>query len=72
MLVEPLRVKLKPGQAAAVPPLQTQLLEQFQADIVAHSLGYVNPRSCWASASRLVPKKDGSFRMTVDQRGPNS
>jgi hypothetical protein len=76
--VEPLRVKLKPG---AVPtackqrrysPLQTQFLEQFQADIVAHGLGYVNPRSRWASAPRLVPKKDTSFRMTVDQRGPNS
>ncbi len=76
--VEPLRVKLIPG---AVPtackqrrysPLQTQFLEQFQADILTHGLGYVNPRSRWASLPRLVPKKDGSFRMTVDQRGPNS
>jgi hypothetical protein len=39
---------------------------------VAHDLGYVNVRSRWASTPRLVPKKDGSFRMTVDQRGPNS
>ncbi len=76
--VEPLRVNLKPG---AVPtackqrlysPQQTQFLERFQADIVVHGLGYVNPRSRWASVPRLVPKKDGSFRMTVDQRGPNS
>jgi hypothetical protein len=76
--VEPLRVNVKPG---AVPtackqrrysPLQTQFLERFQAEIVAHGLGYVNPRSRWASAPRLVPKKDGSFRMTIDQRGPNS
>ncbi len=78
MSVEPLRVNLKPG---AVPtackqrrysPLPTQFLERFQADIVAHILGYVNPRSRWASAPRLVPKNDVSFRMTVDQRGPNS
>jgi hypothetical protein len=49
--VESLRANLKPG---AVPtacwqrryvPLQTQFLEQFQADIVAHGLGYVKPRS---------------------------
>jgi hypothetical protein len=66
--VKPLRVKLKPG---AVPtackqrrysPLQTQFVEQFRADIVAHGLGYINPRSRWV----------GSFRKTVDQRGPNS
>jgi hypothetical protein len=76
--VEPPRVNLKPG---AVPTackqrryssLHTQFLERFQADIVAHGLGYVNPRSRRASAPRLVPKKYRSFRMTVDQRGPNS
>jgi hypothetical protein len=77
--VKPLGVNLKLGQcrltgsSGGTPPSDAILgaLQELRLQIVAHGLGYVNPRSRWASAPRLVPK-DGSFWLTVDQRGPNS
>ncbi|KAH9152761.1 hypothetical protein AeRB84_004872 [Aphanomyces euteiches] len=76
--VAPLEVRLKHD---AIPihcktrrysPLQLQFLRGHLQEIVNNGLGYINHRSRWASPPRIVDKKDGSFRMTVDNRGPNS
>ena len=76
--VEPLQVRFKEGavpttcKARRYSPLQTEFLRQHLAEIVDTELGRRTNRSRWSSPPRIVPKKDGTFRMTVDTQGPNS
>jgi hypothetical protein len=76
--VTPLEVKLREGaerivcKARRYSPLHKDFLRKHLAEIVIAGLGYDNNRSSWASPPRIVNKKDSSFRMTVDTRGPNS
>ena len=76
--VEPLQVKLKEGAVPRVcksrrySPDEQAFLRTHLDSIMANNLGERNTRASWASAPRLVRKKDRSFRMTVDTRYPNS
>ena len=76
--VAPLKVQLRDGATPAVckqrrySPLHAEFIRKHTAEIVKYGLGWVNPRSRWASPPRVVNKKDMTLRMTVDQRGPNS
>ena len=76
--VEPLQVKLKDGAQPRIcknrrySPDELEFLRSHLDSIVANDLGVRNTRASWASAPRLVRKKDGSYRMTVDTRYPNS
>ncbi|KAH9106103.1 hypothetical protein AeMF1_018211 [Aphanomyces euteiches] len=76
--VEPLEVRFKPDaipstcEARRYSPIQTEFLRKHLADIVDAKLGQRSNRSRWSSPPRIVPKKDGTLRMTVDTRGPNS
>jgi transposase InsO family protein len=40
-------------------------------ELEKHGLVFKNPDARWGSAPRVVPKKDGSLRMTVDLRAVN-
>ena len=76
--VEPLVVTLKDGYVAfkcaqrRYNPRYTQFLGDTITDLLDHGLAYMNPNSHWASAPRIVPKKSGELRMTVDLRGVNA
>jgi hypothetical protein len=45
--------------------------EEHMGELERHGLVKKNPESRWGSAPRVVPKKDGSLRMTVDLRAVN-
>ena len=76
--VTPLKVQLREGATPTVckqrrySPLHSEFIRKHTGEILEYGLGWVNPRSRWASPPRVVNKKDMTLRMTVDQRGPNS
>ncbi|KAH9145267.1 hypothetical protein AeRB84_010825 [Aphanomyces euteiches] len=76
--VPPLHVRLKPGvspvrcSARRYPPAHQLFLEQHMAELEAAGLVYLNTTSRWATPPRIVPKQDGSYRMTVDTRAVNA
>jgi len=76
--VEPLQVKLKDGAQSRIcknrrySPDELEFLRSHLDSIVANDLGVRNTRASWASAPHLVRQRDGSYRMTVDTRYPNS
>ncbi|KAF0707151.1 hypothetical protein AaE_013747 [Aphanomyces astaci] len=76
--IEPLKVVLQQG---AVPvrcaarrynPIYTVFLANTVAAWLDQGLAVINPDSHWASAPRVVPKKNGELRLTVDMRGVNA
>ncbi|KAG9399711.1 hypothetical protein AC1031_011589 [Aphanomyces cochlioides] len=70
--VEPLEVRFKKDatpttcKARRYSPLQTDFLRTHLGELVKAGLARRTNRSRWCSPPRLVPKKDGSLRMTVD------
>ena len=77
--VEPLRVRLKPGAVPVkcglrrYPPAHVEFLKTHVRELEAAGLVYRNNRATWASAPRIVPKKDpGDLRMTIDSRPINA
>jgi hypothetical protein len=74
----PLVVTLRPGAtpvrctARRYNPLYTAFLNHTVADWLDLGLAVMNPDAHWASAPRIVPKKNGELRMTVDMRGVNA
>jgi hypothetical protein len=81
--VEPLLVRLKPdvrptkAQVRRMPPNDREFLERHVASLLGAGLVFRNPRSRWASAPRIVRKKEQDAdptadpRMIVDERGVN-
>jgi hypothetical protein len=75
--VEPMKVQIKSDAAYVMcksrryPPLHRQFLQEHMEDLERNGLVIRNPESRWGSAPRIVPKKDGTLRMTVDLRGVN-
>ncbi|KAE9067004.1 hypothetical protein PF007_g28235 [Phytophthora fragariae] len=81
--VAPLQVRIKPGAvptkayARRAPPLDREFLERHVGKLLASGLVYRNPRSRWASAPRIVRKKEQDTdptadpRMTIDTRSVN-
>ncbi|KAE9271913.1 hypothetical protein PR003_g30368 [Phytophthora rubi] len=81
--VAPLQVRLKPGvtptksQPRRYSPDDRAFLERHVDALLQHSLVFRNPRSCWASAPRIVRKEEQDHdpladpRMTVDTRAVN-
>ncbi|GMF50263.1 unnamed protein product [Phytophthora fragariaefolia] len=77
--VPPLQVRLKEGaravkdKARRYPPDHKRYLKQHIQELVRHGLVVENHRSRWASAPRIVVKKQpGEFRMIVDTRAVNA
>ncbi|KAH9128004.1 hypothetical protein LEN26_009174 [Aphanomyces euteiches] len=76
--VPPLEVKLRSGATPVrcatrrYPPAHREFLDQHIDELVKAGLVYLNTHSRWASPPRIVPKSDGSYRMTVDTRGVNA
>ncbi|KAF0756866.1 hypothetical protein AaE_004463, partial [Aphanomyces astaci] len=77
--VEPLKVCLKEGAVPVksglrrYPPTHMAFLEKHVRELEEAGLVYRNTRSRWASAPRIVPKKDpGDLRMTIDSRPINA
>jgi hypothetical protein len=76
--VEPMEIKLredaKPTMARSrrYPPLHRKFLKEHMDELEENGLVYKNPKARYDSAPRIVPKKDGSLRMTVDLRAVNS
>ena len=75
--VEPMKVNIKPDalpvmcKSRRYPPLHRQFLRDHMEDLEEHDLVERNPEAIWGSAPRIVPKKDGTLRMTVDLRAVN-
>ncbi|KAH9086264.1 hypothetical protein LEN26_020293, partial [Aphanomyces euteiches] len=76
--VEPLRVRIKPGAIPVkcglrrYPPAHVEFLKKHVRELEAAGLVYRNNRATWASAPRIVPKKDpNDLRMTIDSRPIN-
>ncbi|KAE8907163.1 hypothetical protein PF005_g27403 [Phytophthora fragariae] len=81
--VAPLKVRLKPdatptkAQPRRLPPNDRDFLERHVAKLLEKKLVYRNTRSRWASAPRIVRKKEQDYdptadpRMTVDTRAVN-
>jgi hypothetical protein len=81
--VAPLLVRLKPGAEPArasvrrMPPNDREFLERHVAALQEAGLVFRNPRSRWASAPRIVRKKEQDTdptadpRMTIDERAVN-
>jgi transposase InsO family protein len=75
--VDPMKVQIKPESAPVMcksrryPPLHRQFLQEHMEELERNGLVERNPDSRWGSAPRIVPKKDGTLRMTVDLRGVN-
>jgi hypothetical protein len=73
----PMEVKIKEDATPVMcrsrryPPLHRKYLEEHMGELERHGLVKKNPESRWGSAPRVVPKKDGSLRMTVDLRAVN-
>ncbi|KAH9121075.1 hypothetical protein AeMF1_007045, partial [Aphanomyces euteiches] len=77
--VEPLGVRIKPGAIPVkcglrrYPPAYVEILKQHVRELEAAGLVYRNNRATWASAPRIVPKKDpNDLRMTIDSRPINA
>ncbi len=77
--VDPLKIRLKPNAepvkctARRYPPAHREFLDQHVSELLEHGLVYMNHRSRWCSAPRIVSKKEpGQYRMTIDVRGVNS
>jgi DNA-binding transcriptional ArsR family regulator len=81
--VEPMQVRLKPDarpaktQSRRYSPDDRAFLDRHTAALLEHGLVYVNHRSRWASAPRIVRKKEQETdptadpRMTIDMRAVN-
>jgi hypothetical protein len=76
--VKPLKVRLKDDTVPVkcslrrYPPAHVKFLEDHVKALEAAALIYKNNRSRWAAATRVVRKKDGSLRMTIDSRPINA
>ncbi|ETV92996.1 hypothetical protein H310_12834 [Aphanomyces invadans] len=76
--VPPLEARVRPSESPAkcsarrYPRTHQRFMEDHMADLEAAGLVYLNTGSRWATPPRIVPKKDGSYRMTVDLRSVNS
>ncbi|ETV78978.1 hypothetical protein H257_07762 [Aphanomyces astaci] len=77
--VEPLKVRLKEGSVPVksglrrYPPTHMAFLEKHVRELEEAGLVYRSTRSCWASAPRIVPKKDpGDLSMTINSRPINA
>ncbi|KAF0709695.1 hypothetical protein AaE_012802, partial [Aphanomyces astaci] len=58
---------------ATIPPAHVELLKTHVREFEAAGLVYRNNRATWASAPRIVPKKDpGDLRTTIDSRPINA
>ncbi|KAH9100355.1 hypothetical protein LEN26_015930 [Aphanomyces euteiches] len=73
--VEPLKVRLKPGSVPVkcsmrrYPLAHMDFMNRHIEQLERAGLVYKNNRATWASAPRIVPKKDlGDLRMTIDSR----
>jgi len=75
--IEPMEIKLQDGarpimaRSRRYPPLHRKYLKEHMEELEKFGLVYKNPEARWGSAPRVVPKKDGSLRMTVDLRAVN-
>jgi hypothetical protein len=75
--VDPMKVNIKPDampvmcKSRRYPPLHREFLREHMEDLENHDLVARNPEAIWGSAPRIVPKKDGTLRMTVDLRAVN-
>ncbi|KAF0718357.1 Aste57867_1738 [Aphanomyces stellatus] len=77
--VEPLKVRIKPNSTPVKsgmrrhPPAHVEYMREHVAALQANGMVYLNNRSTWAAAPRIVPKKEaGSLRMTIDSRPINA
>jgi hypothetical protein len=76
--VEPMEIKLRPdtkpvmARSRRYPPLHRKYLQEHMEELEKNGFVYKNPDARWGSAPRIVPKKDGSLRMTVDLRAVNA
>ncbi|KAE9082320.1 hypothetical protein PF006_g26930 [Phytophthora fragariae] len=74
--VAPLKVRLKPdatptkAQPRRLPPNDRDFLERHVAKLLEKKLVYRNTRSRWASAPRIVRKKEQDYDPTADPRMP--
>ena len=76
--VEPLKVRVKPDSKPVkcgmrrYPPVNLEYMREHVAALEANGMVYLNNRATWASAPRIVPKRDaGALRMTIDSRPIN-
>ncbi len=77
--VEPLKVRIKPDSVPVrcgmcrYPPAHVEYMREHVAALEANKMVYLNNRSMWAAAPRIVPKKEaGTLRMTIDSRPINA
>ncbi|KAF0699578.1 Aste57867_9866 [Aphanomyces stellatus] len=77
--VEPLNVRIKPNSMPfkcgmrRYPPAHVEYMREHVAALQANGMVYLNNRSTWAAAPRIVPKKEaGALRMTIDSRPINA
>ena len=76
--VEPMEIKLRPdaqpvmARSRRYPPLHRKYLQEHMEELEKYGLVYKNPDARWGSAPRIVPKRNGSLRMTVDLRAVNA
>jgi hypothetical protein len=77
--VEPLKVWIKPDSVPVrcgmrrYPPAHVEYMREHVAASEADKMVYLNNRSTWAAAPRIVPKKEaGSLRMTIDSQPINA
>jgi hypothetical protein len=77
LAVDPMEIKLREGarpvmaRSRRYPPLHRKYLKEHMEELEETGLVYMNPDARWGSAPRVVPKKDGTLRMTVDLRAVN-
>ncbi len=75
--VPPMEVKMPEAatpvmcRSSRYSPIHHKYFEEHMAELERRGLVYKNPESRWGSAPRVVSKKDGSLRMTVDLRAVN-
>jgi len=75
--VEPMEIKLRPdakpvmARSRRYPPLHRKFLQEHMEELERNGLVYKNPEARWGSAPRIVPKRNGSLRMSVDLRAVN-
>ncbi|ETV91597.1 hypothetical protein H310_13847 [Aphanomyces invadans] len=77
--VYPLKVRIKPNSVPVkcgmrrYSPAHVEYMREHVAALRANSMVYLNNRSTWAAAPRIVPKKEaGALRMTIDSRPMNA
>jgi hypothetical protein len=72
-----MEIKLQEGtrpvmaRSRRYPPLHRKYLQGHMEEFEKTGLVFKNPEARWGSAPRVVPKKDGTLRMTVDLRAVN-